>query len=107
MQLKSKSAALAAAALCGALLTTSVSAATEAEQQFSALQGVEAQTLSANEMDAIHGAVLTDAEAAYLARLNTAATALIAKVANPELNAKLTAAWAATLSKLTAFLTRT
>lgn len=107
MQVKSKSAALAAAVLCGALLTTSVSASTEADQQFSALQGVEAQTLSATEMDGIHGAVLTTAEAAYIARLDAAVATLVTKIRNPALAKAVADAWAVTSAKLTAFLTRT
>jgi hypothetical protein len=95
---------IAAALLCGALVSGSVSA--NQEEQFGALGGVEAQSLTAQEMDAIHGAALTAIEAAYLQRLNTSVTAAIAKVANPDLRAKLTAAWTTTLARLTAFLTK-
>jgi hypothetical protein len=95
---------VAGVALCGSLLSAPAFAE---EQPFTAIQGVEAQALSATEMDAIHGAILTDAEAAYLARLDAAMDTLIAKVQNATLQAKLAAAWEATLVKLTAFLTRT
>ena len=97
MQLKSKSAALAAAVLCGALLTTSVSASTEADQQFSALQGVEAQALSAAEMDSIQGAALTVADiraalaraTAFNTRLQTAVLARFDAVTAPRIQALL------------------
>jgi hypothetical protein len=95
---------VAGVALCGSLLSAPAFAE---EQPFAAIQGIEAQALSATEMDAIHGAELTLAEKAYLDRLNTAATTLIGKVQNEALKAKLAAAWATTLSKLTAFLDRT
>ena len=80
---------------------------TEAEQQFSALQGVEAQTLSATEMDGIHGAVLTTAEAAYIARLDAAVTNLVGKIRNEKLATAVANAWTVTKAKLTAFLTAT
>lgn len=44
----------AAALLCSALISGGVSA--HQETPFSALEGIEAQALSAQEMDAIHGA---------------------------------------------------
>ncbi len=97
---------VAAALLCGALVSGSVSASQE--EQFGALQGIEAQTLSVQEMDAIHGAVLTPTEATYLAKIDAAMTAVIGKVAvkNPALAEKLTASWTAALARVTAILTK-
>jgi hypothetical protein len=110
MQVKSKSAALAAAVLWGALLTTSVSASTEADQQFSALQGVEAQTLSATEMDGIHGAIITATEQKLLDGLTAAVTTLAGKISvnNPKLGAAILTRWnTVTLPRLRTFLDRT
>lgn len=65
---------VAAALLCGALVSGPVSAAQD--EQFSALGNVEAQALSMQEMDAIHGALTaTEVKDAYFAKLD----ALVAK----------------------------
>jgi hypothetical protein len=95
---------VAGIALCGSLLSAPAFAE---EQPFTSIQGIEAQALSANEMDAIHGADLTAAEKAYLDRLDAAMDSLIAGIKSPTLQAKAAAAWQVTLDKLTAFLTRT
>lgn len=59
---------LAVAALCGALMAGNVSAN---QDQFSALGGVEAQALSSQEMDAIHGALTaTQIQDAYFKLLD-------------------------------------
>lgn len=73
---------LATALVCGALVSGSASASEE--QRFSALGGIEAQALSAQEMDAVHGALTaSDIRTAYFAFLDRIAalnpTGIIAK----------------------------
>ena len=93
----------ASVALCGSLLSTPAMAEVKS---FSALDGIEAQALTATEMDAIHGEGhgLDIAIARIEARLEKGFPRLEAK--HPELAAKITAGLERVLARLNAIRDR-
>lgn len=88
---------LASVALCGSLISTPAMAEVKS---FSAIDGIEAQALTATEMDAIHGEgrFLDRAIARIEARLERGFPRLEAK--HPELAAKVTAGLERVLARL-------